>query len=172
MRLLSVIIFLLATIGSSGQIFVSDSIVSLFAGRVTDPVEGVWKWPDDGATMLICRRTPTSFTITILDSPRPGVRPGTKIGQLISAPQRGEYDCHIDPSALGTGKARGKDCRVTLVEGDRLMFSPYRRNDSFSLRRLVPYLLRVGFSSSNRPTTLDGARRIYPPPVIPDNLAL
>lgn len=173
MRLRLLIIAILgAVLGSAAQTFVSDSIAGLFAGRVLDPVEGVWKWPDDGAVMLVARRTPTSFTITLLDSPRPSLRPGTQIGWLISAPERGQYDCHLDPSALGSGKARSKDCRVSIVDSDRLLFSPYRRGDTFSLRRLVPYLLRVGFLSSTRPGTLDGARRVYPRPAIPYDLAL
>lgn len=144
------------------QTFVSDSIADLFANRTPDPVEGVWQWPDDGAVMLICRRTSTSFTISLLDSPRPDIRPGTVIGTLISAPKAGDYDCHFSPESLGRGKARSKDCHVSVTDDNRLVFRPYRRHDSLSPLRLVPYIFRVGLLRSTRPDNLDGARRVYP----------
>lgn len=154
------------------QTFVNDSIAAIFADRTLDPVEGVWQWPDDGAIMLVRRHTATSFDIYLLDSPRADIRPGVKIGELISAPASGNYDCHLSPSALGSGKARSHDCHVAISEGNRLIFKPYRRHDSLSLLRLVPYVLRVGFLRSTRPDNLDGARRIYPPSTLITDITL
>ncbi len=155
---------LTVTAAVASRPFVSDSIANMLNGRTLDPAEGIWQWPDDGAVMLICRTTASSFSISLLDSPRAEIRPGTIVGKLIASPKAGEYDCHLDPAALGSGKARSSDCHVYLTDSHHLTFSPYRRNDTFSLRRLIPYLLRVGFLRSNRPSDIDGARRIYPEP--------
>lgn len=163
MRLVAIIITLLWALSSSAQLFVTDSIAALFADRALDPVEGVWQWPDDGAVILISRHTASSFTITLLDSPRPEVPPGKVIGKLISAPELGHYDCRLQSSSLGAGSPSSNDCHVSISDSDFLIFSPYRRHDSLSIKRLIPYMFRLGLVRSSRPNRLDGPRRIYPP---------
>lgn len=164
MRAAVAVIMLLVNCAASAQLYVTDSIRALFDGRELDPAEGVWQWPDDGAVMLITRRANDSFTITLLDSPRCDIAPGTVAGTMLRAPGEGYYDATLAKSTPGKRSLRGSTCEVRLMPGGRISFTPYRSRDTYSLYRLVPYFFRVGFRSENRPSELDGAIRLYPTP--------
>ncbi len=154
---------LLAALGANAQMYATDSIRALFAGRELDPAEGVWQWPDDGAVMLITRRANDAFTISLLSSPRCDMEPGTVVGTLLRGPND-RYDARLETKTPGRHALRGSTCLVQVMPGGRLSFTPYHNRDSYSLFRLAPYFFRIGFRSEDRPAQMDAAVKLYPPP--------
>lgn len=140
----------------------SDSIASIFAGRHPDAIEGVWQFPADGATLLIEKKTATTYQILMLESPSLDVRPGTPIGSAVTTPAANTYDAHLDSKRLGNKRLKKADAALTIVDG-HLCFKPYSTGKRVAFWRWVPYFFRVGvFNENTRPSNLDGADKIYP----------
>lgn len=139
-------------------------VEGLFADRLLDPIEGVWQFPADGATIAIVMDTSTTFDIFLLDSPRLDVKPGTLVGSAIMSPKKNYYDGELKPRNLGNKLKLGKQSvTFTVNDGGTLTIRPYSDGYKMSLRRWFSYFFKISIMKENgRPKDLDGARRVYP----------
>ncbi|MDE5567879.1 MAG: hypothetical protein K2J12_05500 [Muribaculaceae bacterium] len=131
--------------------------------RGADPLGGIWRMGPDGATIAILPVAASQgrFEIYLLDSPDMSVIPGGKIGSAVSTGVNGTYDAEF----AGAGKLTAKRQRfiITLSADGNLNFRSYKKGKKISLGRWLPYLYRVSVSDYNtRPTSVDGAIRVYP----------
>lgn len=139
-----------------------DSVSSIFAGRMPDEIEGVWQFPNDGATLLIRKQTATTYEMLMLESPNLDVRPGTAIGQAIVTPTPGMFDANLSAKALGNRRLKKANAALELVDG-HLIFRPYSTGKRIAFWRWIPYLFRVSvYNEDTRPRNLDGASKVYP----------
>ncbi len=137
---------------------------ALFADRLLDPIEGVWQFPADGASLVIVKESSTTYDIFLLDSPRLDVKPGTLIGSAVTTPKRNYYDGELKPRHLGDKTKLGtQSVTFTVNDGGTLSIRPYSDGYKISLRRWFNYFFKISISRDNsRPKDLDGARRVYP----------
>lgn len=127
-----------------------------------DDLEGVWQFPDDGATLLIKRNSATAFAIILLDSPKFLVTEPTTIGKAIIAPEPHTYDAHLSRSAIGDRRLKDNDIKLSITATGMLSLTPYHQKMKLHLRRWLPYFFRVGVERGDMPDGLIGARRIFP----------
>lgn len=149
---------------SSCLLFLSVSL-SCFASPADGSIEGIWQWPDDGATMEIKAFSETAYTITLLDSPDLTIPPRTEIGRAVATPRKGSFDATIyTRDALRPGaKLKSERCIITLTDNGTLVFAPYRTGIRIDLLRLFPYFWRIRpYRDDSRPNDIDGPRRIFP----------
>lgn len=140
----------------------SDSIAAIFGGRQPDPIEGLWQFPADGASLLIVKQSATTYDIAIIDSPRLDVKPGTHIGMAVTTPTKGTYDARLDSKPLNNKHLKKATVALTVNDG-YLRFTPYSRGKRVTFWRWLPYLFRVGvYDDNSRPGNLDGAAKVYP----------
>lgn len=139
-----------------------DSIASIFAGRMPDPIEGLWQFPADGAALLIEKQTATTYDIKILESPKLDVRPGTSIGTAVTTPDADTFDAHFDSKKLANKRLKKADAALTIKDG-HLFFRPYSTGKRIAFWRWIPYFFRVGvYDNNSRPNNLDGADKVFP----------
>lgn len=132
--------------------------------RGSDPLSGIWQLGGDGAVIAIVpeRSTTARFEIYLLDSPDMSVIPGNQIGTAVATGQPGRYDVSLD----GTQNIVRKKRRFifTIDDTGHLKINPYKQGKKVALWRLIPYMFRVSVSDvDTRPSTVDGAIKIYPP---------
>lgn len=141
-----------------------DQAIHALEGRAIDDIEGVWRWPDDGAEIAILRLTADTYSIVALHTGNFHPAPGTVIGKATATAQRHRYRASIATSLGGSGvPGRHRDFIIDVSDASRLALTPVRSGLRVDLWRLIPYLFRV--SVSRRPTNtegLDGALRVYP----------
>ena len=137
-----------------------DSIAQILSGRVLEPIEGLWQWPDDGTLALISRSSESTFDLIIIDSPRLDIMPGTVMGKAVATPQVNIYDARI---YSGSGEKATK-CTITTTDGGRhLAFEGYREGKRVSLWRWLPYMFRITVrDNAGRPKGLEGPVKVYP----------
>ncbi len=132
--------------------------------RGSDPLAGIWQLGADGATIAVLPTSPSAsdFDIVILDSHDMSVIPGQSIGHARSTGKAGIYDASfVRSNILGKKTVR---CIITLGKDGRLSFDYYKQGYNVKLRRLLPYLFRFSVNRQDtRPTSVDGAVRLYPP---------
>ncbi|MBD5224699.1 MAG: hypothetical protein HDS68_01860 [Bacteroidales bacterium] len=144
--------------------------------------EGIWSSTDDGARVAIVAGTPPgskrrlseSYLIVILDSPRPGIRPGTVAGVCAPAARPDTYDCMM--YTANDGRILSKPQRFTLQMADRSHLTMTEVHSG--VRVVFGYSLpRINFlrltTRNDRPADLDGFLRIWPaegPPSLPRRL--
>ncbi len=161
MRLL-LSLFLLLPLLCRGGNWDAESIRQALDRENLDPIEGVWQFPDDGAVMLITRASATTFDIVLLDSPRLDVPPGVTIGTATLTPTEGIYDAKLDNKPLGSNSLKKSTTTIAVTSDGVLRIKPYSEGWTVSLRRWIPYFLRVSIKENLKPEGLTGARRIYP----------
>lgn len=163
-RLALVIFMMLVSFASHSAEWDEHFVEGLFADRLLDPIEGVWQFPADGATIVIVKDTSTTFDIFLLDSPRLDVKPGTLVGSAIASPKKNYYDGELKPRNLGNKLKLGKQSvTFTVNDGGTLSIRPYSDGYKMSFRRWFSYFLKISIVRENgRPKDLDGARRVYP----------
>ena len=135
----------------------------------TEPVEGDWQVNGGGATLRFAptRGSDTMLDIIWLDGPDLSIEPGTVVGTATAAAQPGVYDCavEIDPRGKSDKKRYARFVvRLDSDTGDAFTFAPYEQGIKFQLQSLLPYWWRRPIRQvDNRPSGLDGARRIGAP---------
>ncbi len=140
-----------------------ESAKQIIDSRGSDPLAGIWRIGGGGATVafLPVAAGESEFDIVILDSPDMSVIPGQKIGHAVSTGKIGVYDATMaQKSTVGRKTVR---CIITLGKDGRLSFAYYKQGYDVKLWRLLPYLFRVSVNRHDtRPSTVDGAVRLYP----------
>lgn len=132
--------------------------------RGADPLAGIWRIGGGGATVafLPSGTSASDFDIVLLDSPDLSVIPGQTIGHAAATGRIGTYDASLARTQPGNKKT--VRCIITLGKDGRLSFDYYKQGYTVRLWRLIPYLFRFSVNRQDtRPSSVDGAVRIYPP---------
>lgn len=147
-----------------------------------NPAEGIWSSTDDGALVAIMEGTPPggkrrlseSYLIVLIESPRPGLIPGTVAGVCAPSAKPDTYDCIM--YTANNGRQLTKPRRFTLSMVDRSHITLTEVHSG--IRVVFGYSLpRINFlrltTRNDRPADLDGFIRIWPvdgPPLLPRRL--
>lgn len=139
------------------------------AAVAASPIEGEWQVTNRGARL--CFRAsagaPGSYDIVWMDGPDFSITPGTVIGYANETPETGVFDCRVstDPRGKGDKKRYARFViRLDADTGDTFKFAPYEQGVKISLYSLLPYWWRRPVKTvNNRPSGLDGARRVGAP---------
>lgn len=134
------------------------------------PVEGLWQFTGEGATILVERSSrrsspdalPVSYNIIMASPADESVPSGVFIGRMLLTAISDAYDCYllIDPGHPEKGERR---FTVKLNDSGHLSFVREKGGVSVSLWRWIPYLYRVTVVRRHeRDPRLDGAVKIYP----------
>lgn len=164
--LISIILCASALLGC-GRPWDADSLASIFEGRQLEPIEGVWQIHDDGATLLICKESASTFTVILLDSPLLDAPTGVTIGRAVATADADRYDASLERGAIADRKLRSTRMVMSVTSDGMLKFLPYSTGMKLNLKRWVPYLFRIVENNDTRPGGLIGARRIFP--LLPDS---
>lgn len=151
-------------VATSARVFSNDSIKALIDSRPIDPIEGIWQWPDDGATIAIIAAGSGAFEMIVIDSPDMAVAPGTIMGRVTRSARKSLYDARIMSRVDSDGKmSHHKKFSIDITDPERLSVEPYQKGKSISLWRWIPYIFRMTINSRDTsPAGIDGAVRIYP----------
>lgn len=164
LRLLSLIcLFLIADGINAADGSFSRAKMRELIDSSADPLCGIWQMGGDGATVAIIPEKASSarFDIILVDSPDMSVIPGKTIGHAVATGKSGTYDASIK-SERAIGK-RTHRFIISLTKDGNLEFSSYKKGRSIALWRWIPYLYRISVSDRDtRPTSADGATRLYP----------
>lgn len=147
-----------------------------------DPAEGIWSSTDDGARMAIVAGTPPgskrrlseSYLIVILESPRPGILPGTVAGVCAPTAKPDTYDCMMYTANDGRILTKPRRFTLHMADGSHLTMTEVHSG----VRVVFGYSLpRINFlrltTRNDRPADLDGFLRVWPsedPPLLPRRL--
>lgn len=132
-------------------------------------LEGVWMITNDETSIIIVRRSPMKYDILAGRTLNLAILPGTVLGTITVGGNNGLYDATLASSfdANGHPTKHAKLSIKVAPGGNQLSFTPYRHGVQINLRRLVPYLFRIGISTTDtRPDGLYGARRVWPTPAL------
>jgi len=136
--------------------------------RIPAPIEGLWQLPS-GAILATHRLDDSSFELKLFNSPDLSAQQGIVVGTLRPGAKPGMYDASLARS-IDRGVPSKRTVSVAITISDDLSwieFTHYRKGISVDIRRFIPYLFRLSIRSSDtRPDGLNGARRIYPLPVL------
>lgn len=152
----------IAGILASAEPWDRDSISQIFKNRNLDDIEGVWQFPNDGPTMLIHRSSSTNYEIVLLDSPALDIKPCSVIGQAVITADSNKYDAHLQSKPLGDKRIKRTQAVFTVKDGNTLSIKPYSTGKKISLKRWIPYYLRVTITDQKAPDGLIVAKKIYP----------
>lgn len=147
-----------------------------------NPAEGIWSSTDDGARMAIVAGTPPgskrrlseSYLIVILESPRPGILPGTVAGVCAPTAKPDTYDCMMYTANDGRILTKPRRFTLHMADGSHLTMTEVHSG----VRVVFGYSLpRINFlrltTRNDRPADLDGFLRVWPsedPPLLPRRL--
>lgn len=136
----------------------------IFSGRRLTPIEGIWRFPGNGATIAITATSSTTYDIILMDSPKLNAVPGTVIGSAVSTGKKDTYDGTLKSREFGKkGRIGSESVIFTVAPNGRILIKPYSTKHSVSFRRWFYRIFGLNIVSSNtRPKDIDGAIRIYP----------
>ncbi len=133
-------------------------------------LEGMWMFTASDALVAIERfadgeeangRMPR-YRIVIVASPCRSMVPGTVMGYIGVTSRKNVYDAMIYTVTEGATLTTPRRFTVRLGDNDtRLSFTPVKKGLAVSVRRLFPYLFRVGIREyDTREESLDGCVRV------------
>lgn len=148
-----------------------DSVASRLATRPLGPVEGIWRFPATGAVVAIEQdpRSPVGavadrYTVTVIESPRRSVLPGTVMGHVVPTAESGVYHASLFTDSDGGSRLfRTRRFSLRLTDDSRLIFKPLGWNVKTRIWQAIPYLSRLVWSvTREQDEAHDGCVRIYP----------
>lgn len=133
-------------------------------------LEGLWMFTASDALVAVERfadagdraeRMPR-YRMVIVSSPRRTMVPGTVMGYMGVTSRKNVYDAMIYTVTEGATLTTPRRFTVRLGDNDtRLSFMPVKKGLAVSVRRLFPYLFRVGIREyDTRDESLDGCVRV------------
>lgn len=169
-RALSVLLALLLALTAGTSTSDLDSLKTRIDRMGPVPVEGLWQFTGEGATILVERSSrrsspdalPVSYNIIMASPVDDTVPSGEFIGRMLLTAVSDSYDCYLlaDPSHPEKGERR---FTVKLNDPGHLSFVREKSGVSVSLWRWIPYLYRVTVVRRHeRDPRLDGAVKVYP----------
>lgn len=158
-----------------------DSVISRFSVRPLAPLEGIWRFSATGAIVAIemdhlspVGNFQDTYTVTIIESARRSVMPGTVMGHIVPAAGAGIYHASLCTDFDGGSRLfRIRKFSLRLTDDSHLAFKPLGWQVRMQIWRVIPYLNRFPVKSvtRDRDDAYDGCVRIYPRsgavPVIP-----
>ncbi len=177
-RLFSLIILIFALSVSAQSADVEkysdiDLLKRELAERPLHSVEGIWRFPYNGAMVLIERVTDAprfdgadTYRMVILRSPSRSLLPGTVMGTLSGTSAKGVYAASLFTDSDGGSRLlKAKSFTLTLSGDSRLSFKRRGKKLSFQIWRMIPYLSRlyVRTTGSDVPNE-DGCVKVFPVP--------
>lgn len=143
-----------------------QSAAAHFAGRSDlTPVEGIWLW-NSGALVSIESDYRGALRLILIYSPDPLIDTPCDIGTGTFGGSEGTYI--LDLSTIGDATHRQTPGKKTqrfvarLGSAGQLSLKPFTSGFNFNPLRMLPYLFRIGVTSSQSPDGIDGAVRVYP----------
>lgn len=184
-RLLTAAIYLLMPFfylyGERPMICDIDMAKDFCMANSLDVVEGIWIYPDDNVTVLVCRgdspgiASLPEYDIVALESPDCRISPGETIGKIRRETGKGTYTVSIFTEKKNGLLSKPRDCQAKLsADGESLaMKSPkgglrlrLNLNPSVLLPKLWRSIIRIGASTSHDATSDNksgtGMLKIYP----------
>ncbi|MCM1070467.1 MAG: hypothetical protein NC210_01800 [[Clostridium] fimetarium] len=171
LRLLSALL-LVAAIPSRGATVAElrDAIAS--SG---DPLAGIYRATDVGGSLaVIPSGAPGSYSIVVVDAATPALRPGTEIGRMRAAGEKGTYVGELMSKISGGAPSGPKKVTFKASDDSRLVIHPKRAKIRVRLWKLLPYMFRAPITVDNRggDAAPEGLVRVWPespsaPPAIP-----
>ena len=137
------------------QATADGALVALIGGDAP----GLWRDAADSDGYSATRR----LLMVIVDSPRPGMRPGTVMGWASPAATPGKWDARIFTRTDGRELHTPRRFTLTLADDNHITFTPASSGIKISLWRMMPYIFRAGVRETAPPDGLDGLLRLWPP---------
>jgi hypothetical protein len=152
---------------AAGAVIVPDTIASRFADRVVAPIEGVWQFADDGATVAVYADTNTSgdYKIVCLDSPDLRLASGSVLGWASASLGDGAHytaQLYTDVSSKGIPTKMHK-FTVTVKDGI-IEMTAVKNGLKFDLWMLYRFFVTMSLHRNDDNKALK-ARRTYPDPI-------
>lgn len=168
-RILLWMVAMLVWLPVSAQTAISDIVAARewCDANMLHRVEGIWEFPEDETTVLVCRSniTPHRYDIIVVSSPDTRLTPGETVGYLHESADSDKFEMALYRTKLeGTLKEPGK-CLATLRDNDNSIVAQGRKA-KFSLRTwsILPSFWRMVRMSVNDPleNLPKGMLRVYP----------
>lgn len=154
-----------------------DSVVRRLSISPLHRVEGIWRFPGSGATVVIERVTggaslpdAVTYRMVVLRSENASIRPGTVMGYLEPSADSNKFSGKLfthsgEPGVL----SRAKRFTLKLVEsGSRFTLTAVKSKYSVNLWRLLPYMFRYSVRENrSRGEAPQGCVKVFPVPEIP-----
>lgn len=143
------------------------------AQRPLHTIEGIWRFPYNGAMILIERANdsplfdcPDTYRMVVLRSPARSLLPGTEMGRLSATSDNRTFAASLYTDSDGGSRLyKAKEFTISLTGDSRLAFKRRGKRLSVQLWRLIPYLSRLHIRShSGINVNDDGCVKIYPIP--------
>jgi hypothetical protein len=145
-------------------VIVPDSITEKYSDRVVAPLEGVWQFADDGATLAIYADSNTlgDYTIVCIDSPDLRLAPGTVLGSASSSLGNGkDYSAKLYTDVSDSGvPTKRTSFKVRLNDGI-IEMTAIKGPFKLDIWMLYRFYVTMSVHQTNGTKTLR-ARRIYP----------
>ncbi len=140
-------------------------------------IEGIWQFPNTGATIAIERagdrsKLPgaTTYNMVVVRSENRTIPPGTIMGKIIPSAKSDVFDAMIYSSAARKARlTAAKHFTLTLGEsGSRLVFKRVKAKYSFNFWRMLPYMFRYAVRrNDNTGEAPLGCVKLFPEPEVP-----
>lgn len=151
-----------------------DGLKAELSSRPLHLIEGIWRFPYNGALVLIERddRSPRfdgadTYRMVVLRSPSRSLLPGTVMGALSGTSTKGTYSASLfTDSDGGTRLMKSKTFTLTLSGDSRLVFKRRGKKLNLQVWRMIPYLSRLYIRTTGSDAANDdGCVKEYPMPV-------
>ncbi len=137
-------------------------------------IEGIWRFPYNGALVLIERdeKTPhfdgaDTYRMVVLRSPSRSLLPGTVMGTLSGTSSKGVYSASLYTDSDGGSRLmKSKTFTLTMTGDSRLVFKRRGKKLNFQIWRMIPYLSRLYIRTTGSDAVNDdGCVKVFPVPV-------
>jgi hypothetical protein len=136
-------------------------------------IEGIWQFPEDGATIAIEREVSADpldnnewhYRMVVIKSPSRSLLPGTVMGRVRATAKRNSYAATIYTDTDGGSRMlKPKKFTLTLSDDSRLTFRRKGATVRLQLWRMLPYVSRLGVRvyHDRDADDDDGCVRIFP----------
>ncbi len=168
--LLTAAMLLMPAADASGQSYIDmEAAIEWCDIHATDDVEGIWRYPDDGVTVLIKKvgGENHSHEIIVVESDRMTLTPGEEIGKLYATAGPESFRMKLFTKRRKGILCQPRDCSATLT-AQRNGLRVTDRGKNFGLRinplGLLPGLWKIVRMSTNKPAESlpAGMHKLYP----------
>lgn len=150
-----------------------DGLKAELSSRPLRLIEGIWRFPYNGALVLIERdeRHPRfdgadTYRMVVLRSPSRSLLPGTVMGTLSGTSTKGTYSASLFTDSDGGSRLmKSKTFTLTLNGDSRLVFKRRGKKLNLQVWRMIPYLSRLYIRTTGSDAANDdGCVKEYPMP--------
>lgn len=148
-----------------------DSIKHRLSSTPLDYIEGLWLLNGSQTTVAIERNRDRAigspglvlYTITVVDSPRRSLRPGTVLGYIQPGSGKEYYEARLYTRSVRCLLQRHRPFRLKHDGEDNMTLEPKQSRWNLALRRTFNFLTRVSlYSRTSDQPEAEGLVRLYP----------